>query len=66
VTQAIVARGTVAVPPETYGSASGVDGRRYSKCGIGLSLLVVPSARLVEEAAEPAGRVPLVVVEEAQ
>jgi len=42
VTEAIVERATMAVPPRTYGALLGIDGRHYSQYGVGQSLLAIP------------------------
>ena len=42
VTRSIATQASVAVPPDTPGSRRGIDGRYYSKYGIGQSVLGVP------------------------
>src|SRR5215831_7027764 len=41
-TQSIVRQGSVAVTPDTPGSSVGVDGRSYTRYGVGQSLLGIP------------------------
>lgn len=42
-TNAIVTKGSFEIPPSIMSSSSTVDGRRYSKYGIGMSLLLIPA-----------------------